>query len=160
MNSILQCTFGLYRQRSENEIQWKCSWDILKERIALHSSPKFPEIHYSEVICPANHRIIKSIGVSKEDIMRMALQTGANTSELVEKMMERNPYVQQGFKSALGVIALEKNHYGKEVLENACKELKDLKCTYQSVRAYLERNVLMTQIIRGRAKWWTTYSPW
>lgn len=41
--------------------------------------------------------------------MRMALQTGANTSELVEKMMERNPYVQQGFKSALGVIALEKS---------------------------------------------------
>ena len=68
----------------------------------------------------------------------MALQTGANTSELVEKMMERNPYVQQGFKSALGVIALRKK-YGKEVLENACKELKDLKCTYQSVRAYLER---------------------
>ena len=56
--------------------------------------------------------------------MRMA-QTGANTKELVEKMMERNPYVQQGFKSALGVIALEKK-YGKEVLENACKELKDL----------------------------------
>ena len=59
---------------------------------------------------PANHRIAKKkvLGYTKEDIMRMALQTGANTSELVEKMMERNPYVQQGFKSALGVIALEK----------------------------------------------------
>ena len=44
----------------------------------------------------------------------MALQTGANTSELVEKWWKENPYVQQGFKSALGVIALEKK-YGKGV---------------------------------------------
>lgn len=120
------------------------------ERIAIHRRSKIPT-KYSTVEdhMTSDHRIAKKVsGYTKEDIMRMALQTGANTSELVEKMMERNPYVQQGFKSALGVIALEKK-YGKEVLENACKELKDLKCTYQSVRAYLEKGMSRLKIIRG-----------
>ncbi len=67
------------------------------ERIALHSRCKVPGKYTTvEGHMPANHRIAKKVsGYTKEDIMRMALQTGANTSELVEKMMERNPYVQQ-----------------------------------------------------------------
>jgi len=120
------------------------------ERIALHSRSKMPKRYNTvEEHMPPNHRIAKEVsGYTKEDIIRMASQIGANTSELVEKMMERNPYVQQGFKSALGVISLEKK-YGRETLENACKELKDLKCTYQSVRTYLEKGMSRLRIIRG-----------
>ncbi|MBK8112599.1 MAG: hypothetical protein IPK46_20970 [Saprospiraceae bacterium] len=120
------------------------------ERIALHSRCKVPGKYTTvEGHMPANHRIAKKVsGYTKEDILRMASKVGVNTSELVDKMMERNPYVQQGFKSALGVISLEKK-YGREVLENACKELKDLKCTYQSVRAYLEKGMSRLKIIRG-----------
>jgi transposase len=120
------------------------------ERIALHSRSKMPKRYNTvEEHMQPNHRIAKEVsGYTKEDIIRMASQTGGNTSELVEKLMERNPYVQQGFKSALGVISLEKK-YGRETLENACKELKDLKCTYQSVRTYLEKGMSRLRIIRG-----------
>jgi transposase len=129
---------------SEVEIYYK------GERIALHSRSKVPRKYTTvEDHMPANHKIAKKVsGYTKEDILRMAAKVGDNTSELVDKMMERNPYVQQGFKSALGVISLEKK-YGREVLENACKELKDLKCTYQSVRAYLEKGMSRLKIIRG-----------
>ena len=44
-------------------------------------------------------------------------------------MMEKKLYVQQGFKSALGVIAPRKK-YGKEVLENACKEAERFKMAH------------------------------
>ena len=98
---LLQCTRIYTGQRSENEIQWKCGWRYtIKGRIALHSRSKVPGKYTTvEGHMPANHRIAKKVlKYTKEDIMRMALQTGANTSELVEKMMERNHMYNKGLK--------------------------------------------------------------
>jgi hypothetical protein len=98
---------------------------------------------------PANHKAAKEVnGYTKEDLIKMATKIGQNTATVVEKIIERCAYEQQGYKSSLGVIRLEKK-YGQEKLEQACKALKEYKATYTSVKSYLEKNIGNLIVIKG-----------
>ena len=69
----------------------------------------------------ANHRIAKKSIFYTEDIMRMVLQTGGNTSELVEKMMKEIHMYNKGFKKCIRSHSTREKVWKREVLENACK---------------------------------------
>lgn len=119
-------------------------------RIALHKRQKGIKRYntISEHV-PANHKAAKEVnGYTKEDLIKMATKIGQNTGVVVEKIIERCAYEQQGYKSSLGVIRLEKK-YGQEKLEQACKALKEYKATYTSVKSYLEKNIGNLIVIKG-----------
>lgn len=111
-------------------------------RIAIHNRSKGIKRYITEELhMPPNHKAAKEVeGYTQEDLLKMAEVIGPHTKELVDKILHRNPYVSQGFKSALGVIHLHKKH-GKERLEKASEKLKEFNPTYSSIRDYLEKNI-------------------
>jgi transposase len=112
------------------------------DRIAIHNRTKSHNKYITEEShMPQSHKAAKELeGHSKESIMALALKVGISTQEVVKKVMERNQYVQQGFKSALGIIYLEKK-YGKERLEKASEKMKAYNPTYQSMSDYLMKGM-------------------
>jgi transposase len=121
-------------------------------RIALHQRSKTTKYVTEENHMPPNHKAAKELnGHTKDSIIILATPIGEHVVEVIQKVMERNPYVQQGFKSALGIINLAKK-YGKERLENACIKLKDYNPTYHNLRDYLLKNMDKLQVIKPEEK--------
>jgi transposase len=76
-------------------------------------------------------------------LVRWAAQTGPSTSKLVAQILERFVHPQQGYRSCLGLIRLDKT-YGSQRLEAACaKALAAGAISYRSVHSIL-RNKLDT----------------
>ncbi len=74
-------------------------------------------------------------------LIRWAARFGANTSGLVETILKKRVHPQQGFRSALGLIRLEKQ-YGQKRLENACERALATGATsYRSVASILKENL-------------------
>jgi transposase len=70
-------------------------------------------------------------------LVRWAAQTGPNTSGLVAAILERYVHPQQGYRSCLGLLRLEKIH-GADRLEAACAlALKAKATSYKSVKSIL-----------------------
>jgi len=66
-----------------------------------------------------------------------AIGVGANTKEVIKNILESRKYIQQSYRSCLGIKRLEE-YYGRERLENACRRAVAYKaCTYRSVKAIL-----------------------
>ena len=74
-------------------------------------------------------------------LVKWAASFGPNTSGLVEAILRKKVHPQQGFRSALGLIRLEKQ-YGPNRLENACQRaLTTGALSYKSVASMLKANL-------------------
>lgn len=74
-------------------------------------------------------------------IINWARSIGSCTALLVKKIMEQREHAEQGFRSCLGIIRLEKK-YSKERLEAACQRaLKFGGTSVKSIRSILEKNL-------------------
>lgn len=84
---------------------------------------------------PLEHRRYREWTPSR--IIEWAGKTGPSTAELVQKIIQSKDHPEQGYRSALGVIRLERS-YGKERLEAACKRALAFKSYfYKSVKRIL-----------------------
>jgi transposase len=74
-------------------------------------------------------------------IISWAAQNGRSTAQVVEIIMSRKVYPEQGFRSCMGIISLAKR-YTKERLEAACERAVSIKSvTYKSIKSILENNL-------------------
>ena len=71
-------------------------------------------------------------------LIRMAARIGVNAAILVERMMRERPHPEQGYRSAMGIIALARR-YERERLEAACERALAINAiSYSSVSAILK----------------------
>jgi transposase len=78
---------------------------------------------------------------SPSRIIKWAAKTGPNTALAVEKIMASRPHPEQGYRSCLGLLRLEKD-YGPARLEAACQRALALNVpTYQSVKSILKEKL-------------------
>ena len=73
-------------------------------------------------------------------IRNWAAQTGEHCRRVADKIMADRPHPEQGFRSCLGLISLERR-YGPERLEAACRRALSLDLTtFKSIKNMLENN--------------------
>jgi transposase len=84
---------------------------------------------------PASHRAHAEWSPSR--MISWGTSIGVNTGVLIEKILENRPHPEQGYRSALGVIRLEKK-YGKDRVEEAAGRALELKAhSYQFIAKML-----------------------
>ena len=75
---------------------------------------------------------------SPERLIKWASKSGESVARVIEKVLESRTHVQQGYRSALGILRLEKE-YGHDRLEAACKRALDIQSpSYKSIKALLK----------------------
>lgn len=88
---------------------------------------------------PKSHREYAEWTPSR--IISWAESLGSNTGLLVKKVIEQRKHPEQGFRSAMGIIRLEKK-YGKDRLEKSCGRALELGATsYQFVSQMLKNRM-------------------
>jgi len=88
---------------------------------------------------PSHHRFVAEW--TPERIANWAAKVGPQVREFVIRLMEAKKHPEQGFKSAIGVISLEKK-YGAERVNLACgRALACVSYHYHSVKHILERGL-------------------
>jgi transposase len=88
---------------------------------------------------PASHRAHAEWSPSR--MISWGSSIGVSTGVLVEKILENRPHPEQGYRSALGLIRLEKK-YGKERVERASARALELKAhNYQFVAKMLQHGM-------------------
>jgi len=71
-------------------------------------------------------------------LIKMAGRIGVNAATLVERMMRERPHPEQGYRSAMGIIALARR-YERNRLETACERALAINAiSYSSVSAILK----------------------
>lgn len=90
-------------------------------------------------------------------VLQVAAKVGPSTIALVEAIMKAKPHPEQGFRSCLGILRLEKS-YGAQRLEAACRRGNDIGArSYSSIasilthgldRAYAQDNAPESEPIR------------
>ena len=77
-------------------------------------------------------------------LLNWASKTGPCTAKLAKGVMESRAHPQQGFRSVLGILRLEKM-YGPQRLEAACNRALEIKSiSYKSVSSILKRGLDLT----------------
>jgi transposase len=98
---------------------------------------------------PSSHR--KYASWTPGRMISWAAETGPNTAQLVQAILEDRPHPEQGFRSCLGIMRLAKS-YGTQRVEAACERALAIKArSYKSVKAILE-NKLEGKPLPGTAK--------
>lgn len=88
---------------------------------------------------PSSHR--RHAQWTPSRIVHWAQKTGPSTAQFIEALMASRPHPEQGFRSALGVLRLEKR-YGPERLEAACaRSLAIQSFSYKSVSSILQHGL-------------------
>jgi transposase len=88
---------------------------------------------------PESHR--RYLEWTPSRIVSWAEKSGPSTGALVKEIMERKSHPEQGYRSCLGIIRLEKL-YGHERLEAACTRALLMKgYSYKSVKSILKNNL-------------------
>lgn len=88
---------------------------------------------------PAKYRSLMQWNPDR--FIRWAAQTGPNTANLVEKLLESKAHVEQGYRACLGILNLAKN-YPAERMENASKRaLASRAISYYSLKSILEKGL-------------------
>jgi len=88
---------------------------------------------------PASHR--EYLEWTPSRIRDIASGIGESAKSLVEQIMSRRQYPEQGYRSCLGILRLSKS-YPKERMEAACRRaLRINSCSYKSVRSILENGL-------------------
>ena len=91
---------------------------LASERIALHVRSRKP---YAHTILPEHmpEKHKKHLAWTPARLLSWAGKTGPNTQALVAAILERGPFVEMGYRPALGVMRLADTH-GAEKMEAAC----------------------------------------
>lgn len=85
---------------------------------------------------PSSHRRYRDW--THERILREAVAIGDDTAALVETILRSRPHPEQGFRSCIGILSLQKR-YGAERLDGACARALALGTrSYSSVAAILK----------------------
>jgi transposase len=78
---------------------------------------------------------------SPSRILRWAEKIGSATAKLVEAILEERPHPEQGYRSCLGILRLEKR-FGAERLEAACVRALDAGArSYRHVESILKHGL-------------------
>jgi transposase len=84
---------------------------------------------------PPEHQ--KYIDQTPSKLIAWAGQIGQNTVEVIKKILESRKYIQQSYRSCMGIKRLE-GHYSKERIENACRRAVRYQVfSYRSIKAIL-----------------------
>ena len=85
---------------------------------------------------PESHR--RHLEWTPQRILSWAQNTGPNTARMAQAVMENRPHPEQGYRSCLGIIRLEKT-YGTDRLEAACtRALAIGSYSYRSIESILK----------------------
>ncbi len=85
---------------------------------------------------PKGHRQL--LDWTPERITCWAQKIGPSTAELIQTILAKYKYPQQGFRSCLGILNFEKS-YGKERLESACQHALTIRSSsYKSIKSILD----------------------
>ena len=106
-------------------------------RVASHlrRSQRSGHVTVNEHMPKAHQRYANTMPAS---LIKMAARIGANASTLVERMMRERPHPEQGYRSAMGIIALARR-YERNRLEAACERALAINAiNYSSVSAILK----------------------
>ena len=106
------------------------------ERVAAHVRSYLPHAHTTlkEHMPPAHQKYLEW---SPSRIIEWASKTGPYTALLVQSIMASRSHPEQGYRSCLGVLRLEK-HFPPERIEAAARRaLKYSACSLKSMRAIL-----------------------
>jgi transposase len=99
---------------------------------------------------PASHRAHADWSPSR--MISWGASIGVSTGVLVEKILESRPHPEQGYRSALGLIRLEKK-YGKERVERAAGRALELKAhNYQFVAKLLQNGMDRAAVLGAAAE--------
>lgn len=109
-------------------------------RVASHKRSYSKCVAVTEVAhMPSSHR--RHAQWTPSRIVHWAQKTGPSTAQFIEALMASRPHPEQGFRSALGVLRLEKR-YGPERLECACaRSLAIHSLSYKSVSSILQHGL-------------------
>ncbi|MBU6297252.1 MAG: IS21 family transposase [Alphaproteobacteria bacterium] len=107
------------------------------KRVASHvrRSQRCGHVTVNEHMPKAHQRYANITPVS---LIKMAARIGVNAAMLVERMMRERPHPEQGYRSAMGIMALARR-YERQRLEAACERALSINAvSYTSVSAILK----------------------
>lgn len=88
---------------------------------------------------PPNHKHVQ--GWTGEYFLRKATEVGTNTTEAIRHILSQRIFIEQTYKSCLGVLQLQ-TKYGADRLEAACaRALTGPRINYRTVRDILQRGL-------------------
>lgn len=88
---------------------------------------------------PPSHR--QHLEWTPSKIISWAEEAGSSIAELVKKIVAVKAHPEQGYRSCLGILRLERK-YGKDRLESACKRALHYEAlSYKSVKSILEKKL-------------------
>jgi transposase len=107
------------------------------ERVATHARSYKAGSHTTvDAHRPKSHQ--RYLEWTPERLVHWAASIGPSTACLLEKIMRSRPHPEQGFRSCLGILRLEKT-YGSDRLEAAASRACNLNaCSYQSMKSILK----------------------
>jgi len=112
------------------------------QRVALHRRPAyFAPGNYSTIPAhmPKAHR--NHLEWSPTRLIHWGQSIGPKTGELIEAILEHRPHPEQGYRSCLGILRLEKQ-YGNERLEAACERAVRVRArSYRHVQSILKNGL-------------------
>jgi transposase len=114
------------------------------QRVASHvrRSQRSGHVTVNEHMPKAHQRYAN---VRPATLIRMAAAIGVNAAILVERMMRERPHPEQGYRSAMGILALARR-YERERLEAACERALSINAiSYTSVSAILKSGLDRTR---------------
>ena len=116
------------------------------KRIASHQRLHRKGIHTTNPEhMPKGHR--ENLEWSPSRILNWARSIGPCTALIITKIMDKREHPEQGFRSCLGIIRLEKK-YSKIRLENACKRaLKFGGISFRSVNSILKKELDYQEVL-------------
>lgn len=110
------------------------------ERIAVHQRG-FKANGYTTIAehMPSNHNFYASW--SSEKFIKWAGKIGTHVQEIVREILKSKPHPEQGFKSCLGILSMEKK-VGKERLDKACERALEYHTfSYMTIKNILEKGL-------------------
>ena len=110
------------------------------QRVACHVRSYLPHQHTTvKEHMPPAHRKYSEWSPSR--FVRWAEKTGPHTARLVKTIIESRAHPEQGYRSCLGILRLDK-HYPKERLENAAaRALRFSNLSLKALRKILENGL-------------------
>jgi len=111
-----------------------------RERVASHVRSTLKGRHTTVAEhMPKSHR--EYAEWTPQRLIRWAEKTGPATAGVIQQILQRRSYPQQGFRSCLGIMRLTKG-YGDERLEAACRRALTIGAlSYKSIESILKRGL-------------------
>ncbi len=88
---------------------------------------------------PAKHRFLMEWNPDR--FVRWASEIGPHTAQLVEKILQAKPHVEQGYRACLGVIRLSKAYPRERMEKAALRALNANAISYYSLKSILDKGL-------------------